>query len=328
MAWSDEFWRGGMFYKMFPKRYRVHIKEKLFFAGMDTSPESYINKAFLVSLVLAVVLAIMVKPYSLFVFIGVFIGAFLMFEGYLTLAIERRKNFVENVLPDALELMAANIRAGYIPSKAILLSARSEFGPLAEAIKKSGKEIMTGKSLAEGLNEITKYIKSDVLKRTIDLINEGSKYGGQLVSLLEENAIDIRRKQAIKKEIKANIIMYGIFIVFSGILGAPVLYALSLYLITTLSSIGTSQIASTEVMSRGVPLFKGGVAVSPDFLFAFSVVSIIITTFFSGLIIGLIETGKEKGGIKYIPIFMIIALLVFFAAHFFINSMFAGFLPK
>jgi flagellar protein FlaJ len=316
-----------MIYKFFPKHYREHIREKLLLAGMTTRCESYINKAFMVSLVLAALLAVAIRSYSLFVFIGVFIGSFLMFNAYLTLAVEKRKNFVENVLPDALELMAANMRAGYIPSKALLLSARSEFGPLSEAIKKSGKEIMTGKSLADGLSEIPKYIKSEILQRAINLINEGSKYGGQLVSLLEENAIDIRRKQAIKKEIKANIIMYGIFIVFSGILGAPVLYALSLYLITTLTSLGASSVASTEVMSKGVPLFKGGVTVSPDFLLGFSVAAIMITTFFSGLIIGLIETGKEKGGIKYVPVFMIVALIVFFGASFLISSMFATFAP-
>ncbi len=316
-----------MIYKFFPKRYREHIRGKLLFAGMTTRCESYINKSFMVSLVLAALLAVAIRNYALFVFIGVFIGSFLMFNAYLTLAVEKRKNFVENVLPDALELMAANMRAGYIPSKALLLSARSEFGPLSEAIKKSGKEIMTGKSLADGLSEIPKYIKSEILQRAINLINEGSKYGGQLVSLLDENAVDIRRKQAIKKEIKANIIMYGIFIVFSGILGAPVLYALSLYLITTLTSLGASSVASTEVMSKGVPLFKGGVTVSPDFLLGFSVAAIMITTFFSGLIIGLIDTGKEKGGIKYVPVFMIMALIVFFGARFLISSIFANFAP-
>ncbi len=316
-----------MIYRFFPKSYREHIRERLELAGMKTTIESYINKSVLVSLILAVVITVVVRFYAIFVFIGVFAGVFIFFNAYLTLAIDKRRDFVENVLPDALELMAANIRAGYIPSKALLLSARSEFGPLAEAIKKSGKEIMTGKSLTEGLGEIPKYIKSEILERAIKLISEGSTSGGQLVSLLEENAVDIRRKQAIKKEVKANIIMYGIFIVFAGVLGAPVLYALSLYLITTLTSLGASGIATTEVMSRGVPFFRGGIEISPEFLFGFSILSIMITTFFSGIIIGLIDRGKEKGGIKYVPIFMTIALMVFFGATYFIGTMFSAFMP-
>jgi len=316
-----------MIYKFFPQSYLEHIRERLKLAGMKSKPGSYINKSVLISLLFAAVMTVLVKIYPLIIFIGIFAGVFVFFNAYLTLAIDKRKNFVENVLPDALELMSANIRAGFIPSKALLLSARSEFGPLADAIRNSGKEILMGKSLTEGLNEIPRYIKSGILERTIKLISEGSTSGGQLVSLLEESAIDIRRKQAIKKDVKANIMMYGIFIVFAGVLGAPVLYALSLYLITTLTSLGGSNIATTEVMSQGVPFFKGGMDVTTDCLFGFSVVSIMITTFFSGIIIGLIDTGKERGGIKYIPIFMIIALAVFFGANYVIGQMFSAFMP-
>ncbi|NIP40116.1 MAG: hypothetical protein GTN37_00795 [Candidatus Aenigmarchaeota archaeon] len=296
------------------------------FSGMKTTPEKYITNSLVMSLIIAGVIAFFVSAYMVYVFIGVFCGIFFLLNGWLILAVDRRRNFVENVLPDALELTAANIRSGFIPSKALLLSARSEFGPLAEAIKRSGKEIMTGKSLADGLQQIPRYIRSEILERAVKLISEGSRSGGQLVALLEENAIDIRRKQALKKEVKANIIMYGIFIVFAGILGAPVLYALSLYLITTLTMFSSAG-NLPESFSTNIPFFKFGISVSPDFLLLFSVVSIIITTFFSGIIIGLIDTGKEKGGIKYIPIFMIIALLVFFGARMVISSMFAGFLP-
>jgi len=317
-----------MLYVFFPRKYRENVREKLGLAGMKSSSESYINKSVIISLVIATLITAVVKVYAFFVFVTVFAGVFFFFNSYLSLAIERRKNFVEDILPDALELVAANIRAGFIPSKAIILSARKEFGPLSEAIKKSGKEIMTGKSLADGLRQIPKYIKSDLLEKAIKLIAEGSTSGGQLVTLLEENAIDIRRKQAIKKEVKANIIMYGIFIVFAGVLGAPVLYALSLYLITTLTSLGSSSIAATEVVSQGMSIFKGGIEISPDFLFGFSIVSIIITTFFSGIIIGLIDTGREKGGVKYIPIFMIIALAVFLGSSYFIGQMFANFMPS
>lgn len=317
-----------MIYKFFPKSYRESVRKKLKLAGMDTSPESFVNKIFLMSMVGAVIITLVVKLMPIFVFIASFAAVFVFFNVYLSLAIDRRKAFAEKVLPDALELMAANVRAGFIPSKALLLSARSEFGPLSEAIKKAGKEIMTGKSLTEGFKEIPKYIESEILERSVKLISEGSTAGGQLVSLLEENAEDIRRKQAITKEVKANIIMYGIFIVFAGVLAAPVLYALSLYLINTLTSMGGTDLAANEVMSKGVPFFRGGgVSVDKDFLFVFSIASILITTFFSGIIIGLIDTGKEKGGIKYVPIFMIIAIAAYFIANLVIGNMFAAFMP-
>jgi flagellar protein FlaJ len=316
-----------MLYRLIPPKYRNWVREMIELAGMKTRPEKYIARSLIMSIAIAGFVSLFTGAYMVYVFIGVFCGVFFLLNAWLILAVDRRSNFVENVLPDALELTAANIRSGFIPSKALLLAARSEFGPLAEAIKRSGKEIMTGKSLADGLNQIPRYIRSDILERAVKLISEGSRSGGQLVALLEENAVDIRRKQAIKKEVKANIIMYGIFIVFAGVLGAPVLYALSLYLITTLTAFSSAG-TIPESFSSNVPFFKFGITISPDFLVLFSVTSIIITTFFSGIIIGLIDTGKEKGGIKYVPIFMIIALLVFFGASMFISSMFSGFLPS
>ena len=316
-----------MLWRMAPPRYRNWVREMIELSGMKTSPQKYVTKSLIISIIIAVLLGFLAGGiYGPYVFAGVFCTVFLLYNGWLILAVDKRKNFVEKVLPDALELTAANIRAGFIPSKALLLSARSEFGPLAEAIRRSGKEIMTGRSLADGLKQISRYIRSEILEKAVNLIAEGAKSGGQLVALLEENAIDIRRRQAINKEVKANIVMYGIFIVFAGILGAPILYALSLYLITTLtmfSSVGTLP----ESFSSNIPFFKFGVSISPDFLLIFSVISIIITTFFSGIIIGLIDTGKEKGGIKYIPIFMTIALLVFFGARMLIAGMFSGFMP-
>ncbi|MCD6591076.1 MAG: type II secretion system F family protein [Candidatus Aenigmarchaeota archaeon] len=316
-----------MIYKFLPKRYLNRIRNKLELAGMKTKAEKYINIAFISSVAIGFLIAFLIKIYFYIVFIGVFCAMFLFFDAYLTLAIDKRKSFVENVLPDALELMAANIRAGFIPSRALLLSARKEFGPLADAIKRAGKEMMTGRALSESLISIPKYIKSEILEKTMKLIVEGVTSGGQLVALLEENALDIRRRQAIKKEVKANVIMYGIFIVFAGVFGAPILYALSLYLINTLSSLGSSSIGAGQVMSKNVPFFKGTITISPDFLFIFSIVSIMITTFFSGIIIGLIDTGKERGGIKYIPIFMTLALVVFFIANYLINSIFSSMLP-
>jgi hypothetical protein len=187
-----------------------------------------------------------------------------------------------------------------------------------------GKEMMTGKSLQESMGEMTKTIKSEILETTVTLITKGVKAGGQLVALFEETAIDIRRKEAIKKEVRANIMMYAIFIGFAGCAGAPLLYALSGFLVSTISRLG-GMVNIPEGATSKMPLhMKFGLAVSPEFLFLFSILAMAITTIFASLIIGLIGSGKEKDGIKYMPVLLITALAVYFAASFLINSMFGS----
>ncbi len=308
--------------------YKKKIGELIRYSGSRNRPGQFLIKTLVFGLCSGTLLGIIFRTSFLYAFLAGFFAVFILFHGFLILAVDKRTKFVEKVLPDALQLMAANIKSGFIPSRALLLSARKEFGPLSEAIKRSGKEMMTGKSLEESLREITRNIKSEVLEITIGLIIRGIKSGGQLVSLFEETAIDIRRKESIKKDVKANILMYSIFIGFAACVGAPALYALSGYLVSTISGLGNA-VQLPETYTSRMPLMKfGSVAISEDFLFMFSVAAIIITTFFGGLIIGLIDSGRERAGIKYVPVMMAIALVVFFVARIVVSSMFGALVPQ
>lgn len=318
-----------MVYSMMPRGYKDTVENWLVFSGSKKTPAGFTNNAFAVSLALSFIIAWFLTEfveYFLLAWGGVFVGLFLLFHGFLALGVDRRTKFVESILPDALQLMAANSRAGYIPSRALLLSARKEFGPLSQAIKNVGKEIATGKPLEEALREMSRHIKSETLKRTVGLIIEGGRSGGQFASLLEETAADIRRKQAIKKDVKANITMYTIFVGFAGCIGAPVLYALSSYLITTISQFG--QAVEIPQIPTNMPFMKfTGIAVSESFLLLFSVAAILVTTIFGALIIGLISSGREKAGIRYIPILVVLAFAIFFIVRIVAGGMLGSIVP-
>lgn len=317
-----------MIHKLMPRAYINKIENLLIYSGSKKSPESFVKRAFLVSIIFGVLGGVIFLDNFIYAFPVVFIAMFSLVHGFLILAVDKRSKFVERIFPDALQLMAANIKSGFIPSRAMLLSARKEFGPLSQAVKRAGKELMTGKGLQESLSEIPKTIKSDILETTIGLVTRGIKAGGQLVSLFEETAIDIRRRDSIKKEVKANILMYGIFIGFAGCVGAPVLYALSSYLVGTISRLGSVAQVPQEFQSR-LPMMRfGQMPVDEGFLLIFSIAAILITTTFGGLIIGIIDSGKERAGIKYIPIMIAIALTVYFVARIVISVMFGTLIPN
>jgi Flp pilus assembly protein TadB len=315
-------------YRLMPRRYKEKIQELITFSGGKKSPAHFFHTSLIMSLAIGLIMGIIVRNYFPYIFALVFISSFAFFHGMLYLAVERRTRYVETILPDALQLVAANIKSGFIPSRALVLSARKEFGPLSDGIKNVGKEMMTGQSLQESMGEMTKTIKSEVLETTVTLVTKGVRAGGQLVSLFEETAIDIRRKEVIKKEVRANIMMYAIFIGFAGCVGAPVLYALSGFLVGTISTLGRTVSVPVEATAKMPLHMKFGLAISPEFLFLFSITAILITVIFGGMIIGLISSGKEKDGIKYIPILAITALAVFFVTGFLINMMFGGIIPK
>ena len=314
-------------YKIMPRVYKEKLDDLLRYSGSKTKPEIFTNYSFTISLVLGFVISYAASLDLMIFWPMLFAGFFALFHGFLVLAVDKRTKFVESILPDALLIIAANIRSGFIPSRAILLSARKEFGPVTEAIRNIGKEMLTGKSLQESLDEFTKTIKSDVLERTVILLKKGTIAGGQLVSLFEETAKDMRRRESINKEVKANILMYAIFIGFAGCIGAPMLYGLSTYLVATIGKMGEAMYVPDDYSGSMPMMATGGLDISPEFLLWFSIAAIVITSLFGGLLIGLISTGKEKTGIRYIPVLLVISLAVFFLTRTIVGSIFATMIP-
>ena len=150
-----------------------------------------------------------------------------MFYFAILLSIDSKAKFVESVLPDALQLMSSNIRAGLTTDKALLMAARPEFGPFAEEIRRVGKETMTGTTLADALMKINLRIKSDNLAKTLDLIVNSIKSGGKLADLLDQTSTDLRDQQIIQKEITASVLLYAIFVFIAIGMGAPLLFSMS-----------------------------------------------------------------------------------------------------
>lgn len=241
---------------------------------------------------------------------------------------DSRANLVETILPDALQIISANMRSGLTPDRAILASARPEFGPLEIELKKVSKETISGKPFEESLRGITKNIKSNVLRKTVDLVIEGLAKGGSLTNLLDSIGDDVRQSRLMRGEIKSFVIMYGIFIFFASAIGAPLLYSVSTYMVETMSTLGSNIGDATSLSSTStVSIFKfKASAVTTEFLIQYSSVAIIVTSIFGALLIGLVQEGTEKAGIRYIPMLMLIAFGVFFGSQFVLSQIFASFI--
>jgi len=260
------------------------------------------------------------------------LGTFFLFhssiDAIISLIGDKRGKFAEEILPDALQLMAGNIRSGLTPDRAILMSARPEFGILEKEIKNAGKKAVAGGSLEEALLEISKKIKSRIVERTFKLIVEGLKKGGELADLLEHTAEDIRTLKDLKKEISAQVTMYAIFIFIAIGIAAPLLFAFSSHLVETMSEI-SSKLKLEEAISYGkiYGLRFGVVKISTQFLRIYSFASLSIVSIFGSLLIGLLREGSEKAGLKYIPLLLLLTFSLFYISKYLIASLTSVFVP-
>jgi len=314
-----------------PQKQKNRIKEMLVFAGIDQKLTDKFT-GFLISFsfgiaVMASYLAWLSGFGLLSMPIGISIGILfsVIMLVMLVLIADSRAKEVEVVLPDSLQLIAANIRAGMTIDKAIWLAARPEFGVLEDEIRKVGAETLSGESIRNALGKMTTRVNSVLLRRAVKLLVEGLESGGEVAHLLEQTSINIRIMQGLRKEMHASVMMYSLFIMFAAVLGAPLLYAISLYFVSTMSVLWGSQLTTANMIFSGASFVNfSPPTITPGELFWFSIAAMLVTTFFASLLIGLIQTGKERNGVKYIIPVVLGALVVFFVARLVVSSLFGG----
>ncbi len=316
-----------------PHGFRKTFENLFYYSNVDLDVNRFLGFVLTFGLGISVLVSIIFQillSLSLQIFLGLLVSLYILIIGLVYMVLwfsaESKSKFVDTVLPDALNLMAVNIKSGMTTDRAFLLSARPEFGPLERQMREAGKKIVSGTEIRKALLDMTKRIKSELFERTIKLIVEGMESGGELARLLEETAQDIQKTKIIQSEVKANILMYVIFIFFAAAIGAPVVYGISTNIVEILAKQSANfDISSIQGASPFSGISLGGVGkvnLPSGFLVIYSVLALAVTSLFAGLIIGLIKDGKQKAGVKYIPMILVISLVLFFVTKIITASIF------
>ena len=299
--------------KFYPKKLRENYIKNIKNSGKEISVEKYHNYVFIFSLVVTLISSISLYflkiniSYSLIIFF--LFHVFFYFKTSLKSGEKIKK--IESFFPDAISLMASNLRSGVTVDRAFLLSARPEFNPLDKEILKTGKEIATGKDIVYALEKMSERIDSEKISKTIMLIISGLKAGGNISDLLEETSKNMKEKEVIEKKISSTILTYVIFIFFAVGVGAPVLFALGSTLTEIIIDLA-SRTPDLSTMQIETPFSFSEIPISVNFVIYFSIFFIVITDLISCLIIGLVNKGEKKEGLKLLIPLLILSLGSFF----------------
>ncbi|MBT5215284.1 hypothetical protein HOM13_00945 [Candidatus Woesearchaeota archaeon] len=314
--------------RLYPERVRLAYRQLLVYANIDKPLENYLSTMFIVTLVTSLVLSFFLTLFLGINFFLMFLGMFIISQfvsySWLTLNAEARGKFIEELLPDLLQLMASNLRAGYTLDKALLLAARPEFGNFKEEINRAGKDVATGKDFNQALLDMSSRIKSNKLNKSMQLIVAGVRSGGSLVDLLSQSASNLRQQKMIDERIRSNVLVYVIFIFAAIGFGAPVLFSLSSFLIDIMSTVFADVDLPDTTGSIDMPISFSEVTIDPGFIVRYTIVSMIIASVMGSMIIGLISKGKKREGLKYIPVLIIITISLFFIVRALIGGLLGG----
>ncbi len=312
---------------LYPPKFRKKLYDLAMAANVKVVPERFIGFVLVSSLAVALAGSFFVTMWLGINLILSFLGLFAVIQSafYLMILIsaDQKTKAVEEALPDALQLMASNLRAGISIEKSLILAARPEFGPLKEEIEAVGRDVATGGDVGKALQQMCKRVRSKALHRVVQLIIMGLKAGGKLATLLENSSEDLRSQREIREKIRSTVQTYIIFIFVASAIGAPLLFSLSLFLVEVIiKSFGSIDIP--QAAAYNLPISIGSVSISTAFLMKFIIVALVTTSIMSSFMLGMISRGKIKEGAKYIIVLITLSLGLFFLGSFMLRSMFGG----
>ncbi|MBN2458280.1 type II secretion system F family protein [Candidatus Woesearchaeota archaeon] len=314
--------------RVIPAPYRRRYKHLIAISGKHRSMTRRLGMITLVVFILAILIiaffALFMSQYLLYALGGAFLLVFVVYViDYLLLffVVEERKDKIERILPDFLHLISSNIRAGQTPYQALKSSARDELGPFKAEIDLATSKVIGSGSIKDALMEITKRIDSMLVERVIQLYITSMQAGSHMAELMEETAKDISETRSLKQDLETSTKNYQMFILFTVVIGSPLLFSISLHLVGVITGMQSAQDMGGSD-SFGLGLASGGVDISQQFIFWMSIGMIVMTSFFSGVLIGVFKEGNKTYGLRYFPVIAIISLTIFMIAKNAVGALF------
>jgi len=323
-----------------PKKARPHLRLFLLKAGIPKVPYKFFGALFyLTAVITGIVYVLYINPFLLqysslillaastvswFVIqISLAVFFILLIYFYVDLRIFKRTKKMEEMLPDFLQVVSSNLKGGMTFEKALLGAIKPRFSILANEMAEVSKKVMTGHEIGAALSELGQKYDSPMLRRTIDLMITELESGGEVADLIDKIVTNIKETKVLKEEISASAVAYMIFMAAIVIVIAPLLFALSFHLLIVILSF-VSKLSAATVNVGALPFTVSKAVIDPDDFRKFSIMALAVISLFSSFIVSIVEKGSIKSGLKYIPIFTIGSLALYFIFMKILGLVFSG----
>jgi len=215
----------------------------------------------------------------------------------------RRITKIDNIFPDFVRDLAESRRAGMTFTKAILFASKGNYGILTPEIQKISQQVSWGASVTDALFAFSNRVRTKSISRTISLIIEASKSGGNVADVLDVAARDAREIKMLEAERKTNMASY-VVVVYVGMF---VFLAILLILCTSFipAMVGTE---GSEGMSG---VMGGGNTANQGEIFTTFFFACVIQGFGSGLVAGVFEDGTFTASVKHVFIMVFLSWFTF-----------------
>jgi len=238
-------------------------------------------------------------PFDYFIIgIIIFTGVFGFYEFFHL----RRVRKIDDRFPDFVRDLAESRRAGMTFTKAIMYSSKGNYGVLTPEIEKIARQISWGSSVENAFNSFAKRVNTKLIRRTILLIIEASRSGGNVADVLDAASRDARELKLIESERRAGMLSY-VAVIYVGMgVFLMIMIVLCKNLLPAMITQGSQSLAQTRGSTASISLSD------ISYLFFYAT---IIQTAGMGAITGIFEEGTVLSGIKHMFVMILVTWIIF-----------------
>jgi flagellar protein FlaJ len=204
--------------------------------------------------------------------------------------------------------LVESVQTGTPISKSIVNMKKKSFGVLSRHVEKLANQITLGIPLREALQVFANDVNNKTVSRTITLIGQAERAGGNIGDILEAVAKAVSMSDKLKKERKATIstlVVQGYIIFFVFIV---IVLVMQFYIVPMISGIaGMGDLGISGITSGGS---TSALDVSKAFLYL-----LIVQGLFSGLTIGKLSEGNIKAGVRHSFALIVLSFLIYTVAN-------------
>lgn len=178
-------------------------------AGMKVKPKDYVSTNIIIMLILGCIGVLFATVENLtilnkicYFFVGAFLG-YVMRRFQLSSSITKRKELIENSLPEVLDLLSVSVEAGLGFDQALQYVVQRCTGPLIDEFEIVQREISLGRARSESLKRMSERCNLDEIKSFVGVVIQADELGFSIKNVLQTQAASIRLSHKQKIEEKA-----------------------------------------------------------------------------------------------------------------------------
>ena len=219
----------------------------------------------------------------------------------------RRKTVkkIEEYFPNFLRDVAEMNRSGMTLTRSVNTIAKGEYGELSHEIRQIDSMLSWGISFEEALEKFADRVETPLIYRSVALINQASRAGGNVPDVLEVAAKDAYTLKLLERDRLSNMIIYVVISYMSFLVFLFVIGILSYSFIPVMAEAGISAAKTGGGAENLIGVFD------PDTFNRLFFHASLIQGFSSGLVAGQMGEGEAVAGLKHSVILSLVAWLTF-----------------